>query len=338
MTVVPDVWMAGGAEYFTGPLALNKKNYYDSFKKAGYNVVMDKKSLLSNKKKNDKLLGVFRKNNLDVWFERNLFSNNTIGNKAHPDLSGADALGSNQPGLSDMTIAALEVLKRRGGKDGFFMMSEAASVDKQLHKFDFPRAWAELIEMDVTIKNTIAWLKKNGEYEDTLILLTADHAHSFDVWGSVDSDYIMSHDDASDMRNAIGVSSQAGWPGYFDTNGDGFPDNWSPKISLAAGTNNGPDHYEAWQTSVKGPRSPTVLGEFGNYVGNPKDMAGKNGAGLHFENNLPHGEDQGQHSMSDVFLYANGPGSELFKKTYENWELFFKMTEAMDLQRPSKHE
>lgn len=68
----------------------------------------------------------------DSWFERNLYVNNTVGNKAHPDLSGKDALGSDQPGLSDMTLAALEVLKKRGGKDGFFMMSEAASVDKQV--------------------------------------------------------------------------------------------------------------------------------------------------------------------------------------------------------------
>lgn len=58
-----------------------------------------------------------------------------------------------------MTIKALEVLKKRGGKDGFFLMSEAASVDKQLHPLDFPRAYAELLELDVTIKNTIEWLK-----------------------------------------------------------------------------------------------------------------------------------------------------------------------------------
>ncbi|GAA5816809.1 hypothetical protein MFLAVUS_010343 [Mucor flavus] len=336
--VVPDVWLAGGAEYFTGSKALNKKNYYDLFKKSGYNVVMDKKSLLGNKKKSDKLLGVFRTGNMDVWFERNLFSNNTVGNKAHPSLNGADALGVDQPGLSDMTLSALEVLKKRGGKDGFFMMSEAASVDKQLHKFDFSRAYAELIELDVTIKNTIKWLKKNGEYEDTLILVTADHSHSYDVYGSVDSNYIMTHDDANDMRNAIGTSSHSGWPGYFDTNGDGFPDNWFPKVVLAAGTNNSPDRHEAFQTSPKGPRSPTVETKEGLYVSNPKDIAGKLGRGIHVESNLPIHEDQGQHSMSDVFMYANGPSADLFKKTYENWEVFFKIAEALDIQRPGKHE
>jgi hypothetical protein len=36
-----------------------------------------------------------------------------------------------------------------------------------------------------------------------------------------------------------------------------------------------------------------------------------------------------------VFMLTVGPGSELFKKTFENWELFFKMAEALDLG--SKH-
>lgn len=79
-------------------------------------------------------------------------------------------------------------------------------------------------------------------------------------------------------------------------------------------------------------------------------------AGLPWSGNLPHDQDQGVHSMSDVFIYSHGksthtstlyldtdnlllgPGSDLFKKTFENWDLFFKMTEAMDLQRPSKEE
>lgn len=66
------------------------------------------------------------------WMERNILVNNTVGNGAAPDLSGKDALGSDQPGLTDMTLKALEVLKKRGGDDGFFLMSEAASVDKQV--------------------------------------------------------------------------------------------------------------------------------------------------------------------------------------------------------------
>ncbi|OAD68755.1 hypothetical protein PHYBLDRAFT_136301 [Phycomyces blakesleeanus NRRL 1555(-)] len=336
--VIPDVWLTGGAEYFKGPLSLNGTDYYKEFSKKGYKVVQNKKDL-NNYNGKDKLMGVFRQGSLDVWFERNLYVNNTVGNKAAPDMSGKDALGSDQPGLEDMTIKALETLKKRGGDDGFFLMSEAASVDKKLHVFDFPRAFAELVELDVTIKKTVEWLKKNGEYEDTLILVTADHAHSFDVWGSVDRNYLSGHVDNTAKLNSIGVYGQSGWPGYFDTNGDGFPDNWTPNIVLAAGTSNGPDHYEAWNTSKDEIRNPSITGpDKLTYIPNPEDAAGDYQKGLKWNSNLPTEENQGVHSMSDVFIYSNGPGSDLFKKTFENWDLFFKMAEAMDLLRPTKKE
>ncbi|KAI9311860.1 alkaline-phosphatase-like protein [Dichotomocladium elegans] len=334
--VLPDVWLAGGAEYFKGPLSLNKTNYYDVLARKGYQLVFNKKELL-NYHDGNKLFGSFRINNLDTWIERNIFVNNTVGNKAAPDLSGKDQLGSNQPGLADMTIKALEVLKKRGGNDGFFLMSEAASVDKQLHTLDFSRSWAELLEMDQTIKKTVEWLKKNGEYEDTLIIFTADHSHGFDVWGSVDQRYIHSRTTDRDMRDSIGVYATSGWPGYFDKDGDGFPDNWNPEITLAAGTNNGPDHTEAWDFSASGPRLPAILQDDA-YVSNPADQQGNYGAGIDWHGNLPVYEAQGVHSMADVFCYSNGPGSELFKKTFENWQLFFHLTEALDLQKPAKHE
>ncbi|CAO3622378.1 unnamed protein product [Cunninghamella blakesleeana] len=331
--VLPDVWLAGGSEYFTGKKSYKGNDYYAQLRKAGYKTVFDKKELKKYNGK-DKLFGTFRQGNLDVWFERNIYVNNTVGNKASPDNSGTrDALGSNQPGLEDMTIKALDVLKKRGGKDGFFLMSEAASVDKKFHTFDYPRAFADLIELDVTVKKTVEWLKKNGEYDDTLILVTADHAHAFDVYGTVDSNYMLNAKNENDKISSIGVYQNAGFPGYYDRDGDGFPDNWTPKITLTSGTNNGPAHYEAWQISKNAPRYPSTTDDHGVVVPNPNDMAGNYQKGLLINNNLPHGQDQGVHSMSDVFIYSNGPGSELFKKTFENWELFFKMAEAMDIGR-----
>ncbi|CAO3612426.1 unnamed protein product [Cunninghamella echinulata] len=321
--VLPDVWLAGGAEYFSGKKSLKGTDYIAQLKKAGYKTVFNKKEL-KKYKDDEKLFGTFRQGNLDVWFERNLYVNNTVGNKAAPDNSGRDALGSDQPGLEDMTIKALEVLKKRGGKNGFFLMSEAASVDKKFHTFDYPRAFADLIELDVTIKKTVEWLKKNGEFEDTLIIFTADHAHAFDVYGSVNSEFMLKAKTEDEKISAIGVYQNAGFPGYYDEDGDGFPDNWTPKITLTSGTNNGPAHYEAWQISKNAPRYPSLTNDHGVVVPNPNDMAGNFGNGLLINNNLPHGTDQGVHSMSDVFVYSNGPGSELFKKTFENWELFFK--------------
>ncbi|SAM00751.1 hypothetical protein [Absidia glauca] len=332
--VLPDVFLAGGSEYYSGSKSLNGKDYFKELTKAGYKTVYNKKDL---KKYNDKskLFGVFRQGNLDTWIERNVYVNNTVGNKASPRNDGKDALGSDQPGLADMTVKALDTLKKRGGKNGFFLMSEAASVDKKFHTLDWSRGIADLVELDVTIQKTIEWLKKHDELDDTLILVTADHAHSFDVYGTVDTDYMTKAKTEDDKISSIGVYQNAGWPGYYDKDGDGFPDNWNPKIALAFGTNNGPAHYEAWKVSTNAPRYPSVTNDHGVIVPNPSDIAGNLGHGLLFNNNLPHGNDQGVHSMSDVFIYSNGPGSELFKKTFENWELFFKMAEALDLG--SKH-
>jgi alkaline phosphatase len=75
--------------------------------------------------------------------------------------------------------------------------SEAASIDKMMHALDYERALGELLELDDTVRATIAreflpftevwfdwnvgWtdLKEIGEYDDTLILVTADHGHGF---------------------------------------------------------------------------------------------------------------------------------------------------------------
>lgn len=46
-----------------------------------------------------------------------------------------------------------------------------------MHVLDYERALGELLELDNTIKATIAHLKKLGSLKDTLILVTADHGH-----------------------------------------------------------------------------------------------------------------------------------------------------------------
>ncbi|KAI9311773.1 alkaline-phosphatase-like protein [Dichotomocladium elegans] len=330
--VIPDVWLAGGAEYFKGEMAQDGTNYYDILEDLDYKIVSNKKEL-NKYHGSKKLIGTFRKSHLDTWFERNIFVNNTVGNEAGPNLDGKDALGADQPGLDDMTLKALEVLKKRGGDDGFFLMAEGASVDKKLHTLDFPRALADLLEVDVTIKKTVEWLKKNGEFEDTLILFTADHAHGFDVYGSVNQQYVATHRTDAQMRSAVGLYEYSGWPGYKDEDGDGFPDNWLPDVVLASGSNNGPDHFESWKISHDSPREPAVEAH-GKYIANVHDAAGKDGKGIEWHGNIPVTEAVDSHTMTDVFIYANGPGSEYFSKTHENWELFYGMTQAMDIQKP----
>ena len=51
----------------------------------------------------------------------------------------------------------------------------------QMHVLDYQRALGELLELDDTVRASIEHLKKLGVYEDTLIVVTADHGHGFDV-------------------------------------------------------------------------------------------------------------------------------------------------------------
>jgi len=64
------------------------------------------------------------------WVDRHIYPENLKNQKNSPTGDGTDA--TDQPGLKEMTIKAIDVLQARQKKKntGWFMMSEAASIDK----------------------------------------------------------------------------------------------------------------------------------------------------------------------------------------------------------------
>ena len=76
------------------------------------------------------------------------------------------------------------------------------------------RALGELLELDDTVTQSIEHLKKIGELNNTLILVTADHGHGFDVMGSVDTKYLNAQTDQRKKRNAVGVYQNSGLSQY----------------------------------------------------------------------------------------------------------------------------
>lgn len=70
-----------------------------------------------------------------VWLDRNVFKANLAKNTNNPNGTKTPAL--DLPGLKEMTLKAIDILYARGGDKGFFMMSEAASIDKQMHALDY---------------------------------------------------------------------------------------------------------------------------------------------------------------------------------------------------------
>jgi alkaline phosphatase len=168
-----------------------------------------------------------------------------------------------------MTLKALEILHTRHPDDGFFMMSEAASIDKQMHLLDYDRALGELLELDDTIKAAQEYLESIGELENTLVLVTADHGHGFDVAGSVDTKYLESQNGARKKRGAVGTYHESGLSQYQVANrsaeigsdqnlvysdGSSFPANWDPRYTLFQGFMANPDHRENYKVHKTGPR------------------------------------------------------------------------------------
>lgn len=173
----PDAYFGGGAEQFiAGSGSPGGKDFYAEFAKKGYSVSWNKTALLAAPN-DQKALGIFCKSNLPVWLDRNIFTDNLGTLKNNP--SGADGAAKDLPGLKEMTLKAVDILNKRGGKNGFFLMSEAASIDKQMHTLDYDRALGDLLELDDTVRATIAKLKELEILDETLIVVSADHGHGF---------------------------------------------------------------------------------------------------------------------------------------------------------------
>ena len=358
----PDVLFGGGAENFCSPELGGETymdlDYYNVFQDAGYGLVYNNTALQAASN-SDRLLGIFSVSNMAKWLDRNVYTDNLEDQENSPDCLGNDA--TDQPGLREMTLKAIDVLQTRAeadGDKGWFLMSEAASIDKQMHTLDYDRALGELLELDDTIKHSIQHLKDIGEFEETLIVVTADHGHGFDVFGSVDTKYLNAQDNDRDKRNAIGTYQESGESQYINTGslryGDSnFPSNWDPRYTLAQGVGANPDHRENYQVCFTcgicqnvtanvrqvhkdGPRLPaTNISGFPatDYFVNPKD----NPNGFIVNGTLPTTAAQGVHSLTDVPVFAMGPCQEIFGGVYNSIDVFFHIAECLGLSRTSSN-
>jgi alkaline phosphatase len=335
----PDVIFGGGAEQFiAGKGSPNGTDYYKAFADKGYTVVNTATQLKAAGNK-AKTLGIFCIGSMAKWLDRNVLKSNLAGLKDSPTGDGTDAL--DQPGLKDMTLKAIDILQARTKKqEGWFLMSEAASIDKMMHVLDYDRALGELLELDDTLRASIAHLKQIGEYENTLIVVTADHGHGFDVFGGTDTKYLKEQTTDRKKRGAVGVYAQSGLSGYtvapgsspnnntviFGTEGPNFPVQWNPRYTYAAGFGANPDRHENYALAEKGPRLPAVSSADG-VVANPADKPD----GFSVPGTLSVSESQGVHSLQDVSVFANGPGSEAFRGVYNSVDIFFKIADALGL-------
>lgn len=341
----PDVLFGGGAEqFYPNSRSFQGKDYYREFAQKGYSVSLNRTSMLAASN-SSKALGIFSVSNLAKWLDRNIYKNNLNQPKTAPD--GGNAAATDQPGLKEMTLKALDILQTRHKKEGFFLMSEAANIDKQMHALDYDRALTELLELDDTIKATIDWLKRNGELNNTQLIVTADHGHGFDVMGSVDTKYLAAQSGDRAKRGAVGVYAESGLSQYVVANtsmpvgsdqnvvysaGVNFPVNFDPRYTFYQGVTANPDRRENYTVHKNGPRVPAInITGFSNndYYVNYIDAV----TGFVINGTLPVSADTGVHSLTDVPVFSMGPCQADFTGVYNSIDVFYKMAACAGLSR-----
>ncbi|KAJ3043714.1 hypothetical protein HDV00_004487 [Rhizophlyctis rosea] len=357
--VAADVLLGGGGEFFCNGTAacasLNKENWYDNYAQKGYHVVKDKDQLASYSGSKP-LLGIFHRNNLDTWLERNVYTQNLALAKSSPD--GLNATATAQPGLEEMTMTAIKVMDKRC-KDGWFLMAEGASVDKAMHPMDFDRGLADLLELDRTVKAVKDHDEKHYKGK-TAIMLTADHAQGYDVFGSVDTAYFNKLPDNDDnklaggnytdsekrlqvqKRWALGNYEISGWPSLVVDDKTGLPTKWEERFKLAGGKVDGPQHKESFQlhtpqasanplARVPAVNDPALAAAFGGSVAVGNEKAEP--TGLQYNPTDLQGDTQSVHTLQAVDLYCGGPDSWKVHcaRVMDNTEVFFVMADALGL-------
>ena len=304
----PDVILGGGSRQFLpksvpGSKRTDERNLIEEFKQQGYTTAITKTEL-KQVGTPDKLLGLFQLDNMDVYMDREVTKNPAVLGKF-----------TDQPTLMDMTKTAIDVLSKN--KNGFFLMVEGASIDKQLHTMDWQRATYDTIEMDKAVGIAKEFAKKN---DDTLIIVVADHAHGASITGTY-------HElDGKTGREAVRTYADAGWPTFADVDGDGFPDNPNPSVTLAVQYANHPDYIENYKLQEV-PTSPAIMAN-GKAIAN--SQRSPQGGELQV-GNIPSADSSEVHSADDVPLTADGPGADYFKGVMDNTEVFHGIVRALSL-------
>jgi alkaline phosphatase len=120
-----------------------------------------------------------------VWGQ---FSDGSMEYLAEAQLSGDDTYdpaGGNKPTVSEMAVAAIQMLKKIGGDDGFFLMVEHAQIDWAAHEptsvsnnppkdsDSFVREAVDIVDLSAAVEGAISELE--DQEGNSIIVITADH-------------------------------------------------------------------------------------------------------------------------------------------------------------------
>ncbi len=173
-----DVVLGGGRARFTQTIVGGPDNgttVEQSAQRQGYREVNTAAELAAARRSDTPLLGLFNAGNMTTEWNGPVA---TRGDGTPAQRCATDNRPANEPSLPDMTSKAIGLLD--GSKKGFFLQVEGASIDKQDHAANACAQVGETVAFDNAIGVAIDYQRT---HPDTLIVVTADHAHTSEIVG-----------------------------------------------------------------------------------------------------------------------------------------------------------
>lgn len=196
-----------------------------------------------------------------------------------------------EPSLSEMTQQAIRVLDRGDKSNGYVLMVEGGRIDQAHHQNYARAALREIVEMDNAIDIALNMTKRS----DTLIIVTADHSHSFTING-----YPKRGNDILGFGNKVDIKP---YETLSYANGPGFYDHINNDTDFIQPRNINDIWVEVEKLNEK------------RLEPNYRHIA-----------TLPLADET--HGGEDVGVYAIGPGSELIRGTFEQNYIAYVMSYA----------
>jgi alkaline phosphatase len=183
--------LLGGGQKFLNQTTIEGKKVHAVAEAEGFQVISDA-SALAAVDPNTRLLGVFDEETLPVrwrgtdgrtaeaaetsWLNQ---ISDYLGEAKEPMPIACEANPDygNTPSVAAMTEAALRHLSKDNAQ-GFFLMVESASIDKQSHKRDPCGSIGEIAQLEEALALATTF---SEAHPDTLIIVTADHAQAAQI-------------------------------------------------------------------------------------------------------------------------------------------------------------
>jgi alkaline phosphatase len=243
----------------------------------------------------DHLLGLFEPSHMNFEADR-----------------AGDAAG--EPSLMEMTELALDLLAR--SPRGFVLIVEGGRIDHGHHAGNAYRALTDTIEFSRAVEAALA----RTSPEETLIVVTADHDHTFSLGGYATR--------GNPILGPVVENDERGQPESGPArDGLGRP-------YTALGYLNGPGYTGASDAQPEGPkRFPHFPEETRGVTRGRPDLGEVDTAdpGYLQEAAVPLRSET--HSPEDVPIYAGGPGAHLFDGVQEQSYVYHAIVEALGWRR-----